>query len=187
MRKIILDVAVSLDNYIEGPHGEIDWCMIDDDMQFDTFLASVDSILYGRKSYELWGEYLPESNAAPADHKFWQAVHAKKKYVVTTNAARTFAQAETISHNLEQQLLQLKQQSGGHIWLYGGAGLTTSLMNLGLVDELRLSVHPIILGGGTPLVQHIAAPIGLSLEEVKTFRCGVVQLIYRVKDAASSH
>lgn len=45
MRKIILDVAVSLDNYIEGPHGEIDWCMIDDDMQFDTFLASVDSIL----------------------------------------------------------------------------------------------------------------------------------------------
>ena len=54
MRKIILDVAVSLDNYIEGPHGEIDWCMIDDDMQFDTFLASVDSILWISRHMLIW-------------------------------------------------------------------------------------------------------------------------------------
>jgi dihydrofolate reductase len=63
MRKIILDLAVTLDGFIEGPNGEIDWCIMDEDMKFTDFLAGIDTIFYGRISYELWGNYQPDDNA----------------------------------------------------------------------------------------------------------------------------
>lgn len=64
MRKVILDLAVTLDGYIEGPNGEIDWCILDDDMEFEKFIESVDTILYGRVSYDAWGNYQPENDAS---------------------------------------------------------------------------------------------------------------------------
>ena len=60
MKKIILNLAVSLDGFIEGPHGEIDWCIMDNDMDFDAFLDSVDTMFYGRVSYDAWGNFRPE-------------------------------------------------------------------------------------------------------------------------------
>ena len=65
MKKVILDLAVTLDGFIEGPNGEIDWCIMDDDMNFDGFIASIDTIFYGRVSYDAWGNFQPEANASP--------------------------------------------------------------------------------------------------------------------------
>ena len=81
MRKIILDLAVTLDGFIEGPNGEIDWCIMDEEMGFDSFLASIDTIFYGRISYDMWGNFQPDSNAPEAEKNLWSAVHSKQKFV----------------------------------------------------------------------------------------------------------
>src|SRR5699024_1309648 len=81
MSIVILDLAVSLDGFIEGPRGEVDWCVMDDDMDFGGFLATISAIFYGRVSYEAWGTYQPGPDANEAELKLWQAVHSKKKYV----------------------------------------------------------------------------------------------------------
>jgi dihydrofolate reductase len=81
MKKVILDLAATLDGFIEGPNGEIDWCIMDDDMDFTGFLASIDTIFYGRVSYDNWGNYQPDSNASHLEQELWKAVHSKKKFV----------------------------------------------------------------------------------------------------------
>jgi dihydrofolate reductase len=70
MRKVVLDLAVTLDGYIEGSNGEIDWCIMDDDMDFDGFLSTIDTIFYGRVSYDLWGNFQPEKNASETELNF---------------------------------------------------------------------------------------------------------------------
>lgn len=72
MKKVILDLAVTLDGFIEGPNGEIDWCIMDDDMDFDGFLSGIDTIFYGRVSYETWGNFQPDENASPAEQMLWK-------------------------------------------------------------------------------------------------------------------
>jgi dihydrofolate reductase len=83
MRKIVLNLAVTLDGFIEGPNGEIDWCALDgeSDAFFDKFLPEVDSIFYGRVSYDLWGQYQPPDTASASEKKLWSIVHSKEKYV----------------------------------------------------------------------------------------------------------
>lgn len=88
MRKVILDLAVTLDGCIEGPNGEIDWCLVEDAMDFDGFLGAIDTIFYGRVSYEAWGNFQPDENAPAAELKLWQGVHAKKKYVFPVRKGR---------------------------------------------------------------------------------------------------
>src|SRR5690606_25838168 len=81
MKKVILDLATSLDGFIEGPKGEIDWCIMDEDMGFDDFLSSVDTIFYGRVSYDTWGNFQPDDQISPAEQALWKAVHSKRKFV----------------------------------------------------------------------------------------------------------
>jgi len=177
MKKIILDLAVTLDGFIEGPNGEIDWCIMDDDMDFDGFLAGIDTIFYGRVSYDAWGNFKPETNAPEAEQHFWSNIHAKKKYVFSRQN-RDDNRASFISNNIAQQVAEIKQQAGKDIWLYGGAGLITTFIDLGLVDVYRLSVHPTVLGNGKPLFENLKKRINLHLIDTKTFKSGVVQLIY---------
>ena len=84
MKKVILDLAVTLDGFIEGPNGETDWCIMDDDMDFDGFLSSIDTIFYGRVSYDMWGNYQPDENANTDEKSLWKEVHAKEKYVFSS-------------------------------------------------------------------------------------------------------
>lgn len=72
MRKVVLDLAVTLDGFIEGPQGETDWCIMDEDMNSEGFLASVDTLFYGQKSYELWGNHKPGPMADRNERKLWQ-------------------------------------------------------------------------------------------------------------------
>ncbi|MBE8712127.1 dihydrofolate reductase family protein [Sphingobacterium hungaricum] len=177
MKKIILDLAVSLDGFIEGPNGEIDWCIMDEDMDFDGFIDGIDSIFYGRVSYDAWGNYQPEASASPAEQKLWTAVHSKKKYVFS-HKTRNDPNASFISENLPAEVEEIKHGEGKDIWLYGGASLISSFIKLGLVDEYRISVHPIVLGSGKPLFEDLDKRIELKLIKTKPFKSGVVQLIY---------
>ncbi|MFB7141240.1 dihydrofolate reductase family protein [Gottfriedia sp. NPDC056225] len=178
-RKVILDLAVTLDGFIEGKHGEIDWCIMDPEMDFTNFLNQIDTILYGRKSYDLWGNYTPGIDESEADKELWKLVHSKEKYVFSRTQANEEHKAIYINENITEVVNKLKVQSGKDIWLYGGASLITSFINLGLVDEFRLSIHPVILGEGKPLFIDLKQRINLNLINTKTFSSGVVQVIYQ--------
>ncbi len=171
MRKVILAVAVSLDGYIEGPQGEYDWCFSDQDYGMSDFFQRIDSVFYGRKSYELT---LSMGDAQmPGVPKF-------QDYVFSNTLKKVKPGTVLIQGDIEAEVKGLKKQSGKDIWLFGGASLTTSLMNLGLVDEFWLAVHPIILGAGKPLFQNISQRTTLKLSDSKTYSSGLVSLTYHL-------
>ena len=178
-RRIILDLAVTLDGFIEGENGEVDWCIMDPEMEFADFLNQIDTILYGRKSYDLWGQFTPET-ADDTEKEIWELVHSKEKYVFSRTQKATDYRAIFINENILEEVNQLKNKPGKDIWLYGGASLITTFVNLGLVDEFRLSVHPVILGGGRPLFIDLKQRVNLKLVYTTTFSSGVVQLIYHL-------
>jgi dihydrofolate reductase len=173
MRKIILQLAVSLDSFIEGPNGEYDWCFTDQDYGMTDFFQRVDSVFYGRKSYELVLS-MEDGNNEGAMPDFPKL----KEYVFSTTLKEAKPGVTILSGDIEAQIKQLKQEKGKDIWLFGGASLTTSLLNLGLVDELSLAVHPIILGSGKPLFNQIANRVSLTLVDTKTYASGLVSLTY---------
>lgn len=179
MRKVIVDLAVTLDGFIEGPNGEVDWCIMDDEMAFDQFLSEVDIILYGRKSYELWGQYTPSATASEFEKQIWALVHSKKKIVFSTTSVGSDGAVQYINYDIETEIGKLKQESGKDMWLYGGASLISTFMRLGLVDEYRLSVHPVVLGAGKPLFEGLQKRTRLTLTNVRTYSSGVVQLKYQ--------
>ena len=86
MKKVVLDLAVTLDGFIEGPNGEIDWCIIGDDMDFDGFISSIDTIFYGRVSYDAWGNLQPGTDASPVEQMMWKEIHSKNKFVLKISA-----------------------------------------------------------------------------------------------------
>lgn len=174
-RKIILDLAVTLDGFIEGKNGEVDWCIMDSDMGFINFLNQIDTILYGRKSYDLWGNFTPET-----EEEIWEEIHSKQKYVFSRTKTGINDKAIYINDQIFEEVNKLKNKPGKDIWLYGGASLITSFINLGLVDELRLSVHPVILGEGKPLFIDIQKRVNLTLVNTRSYSSGVVQLTYNL-------
>lgn len=180
MRRIILDIAVTLDGFIEGANGEVDWCIMDDDMGFDEFLSSIDTIFYGRVSYDMWGNFHPIPTASAAEKNLWEAVHSKQKYVFSRQP-RHDDKATVITSNLVQSVNEIKNSEGKDIWLYGGASLITTFLSLGLIDVYRLAVHPTVLGEGKPLFANVQDRLNLQLLETKQFASGVVQLIYKPK------
>ena len=166
MRKIILNVAVSLDGFIEGPNGEYDWCFADDDYGMKEFLANTDAILFGRKSYELY--------TASFSHMWNDRDH----YVFSNTLQSLETGAVLINGDIKIKVEELKQKEGKNIWLFGGASLITSLLNAGLIDEFILSVHPIILGSGKPLFNNIDKRIWLKHTHTKTYKSGLIQNRY---------
>lgn len=177
MRKIILDLAISLDGFIEGPNGEIDWCIMDDDMDFGGFLSSIDTIFYGRVSYDMWGNFQPNTNASETEQSIWSNVHSKKKYVFSGKPKQD-TNATFITSDFERKVVEIQQQDGKDIWLYGGAKLIKTFINLNLINIYRISIHPIVLGAGKPLFENLKESMNLKLVRVNRFKSGVVQLIY---------
>jgi len=179
-RKIILDLAVTLDGFIEGKNGEVDWCVMDPEMGFINFLNQIDTILYGRKSYDLWGQFTPQLEDPETDKEMWALVHSKEKYVFSRTHKGNDSKTIFINDNIVGEVNKLKNKPGKDIWLYGGASLITTFIHLGLVDEFRLSVHPVVLGEGTPLFMDIKQRLNLKMVNTRTFSSGVVQLIYHL-------
>lgn len=180
MKKVTLDLAVTLDGFIEGPNGEIDWCIMDDDMDFEGFIAGIDTIFYGRVSYDLWGNFQPDADAGITEQMLWNGIHSKDKFVFSSQS-RQDDKATFISTDITDKVNEIKQQGGKDIWLYGGAGLIKTFINLNLIDVYRISVHPTVLGNGKPLFEDLKERIALSLIKTNVFKSGVVQLIYEPK------
>lgn len=168
MRKVILGLAVSLDGFIEGPNGEYDWCFTDQDYGMTDFLNRIDALLMGRKTYEVV--------AAQGEVSPWRGMMT---YVFsgTLSSVRT-PDTELVHGDAVRAVRAIRSRPGKDIWLFGGAQLTTSLMEAGLVDELWLSVHPILLGSGKPLFRHMDTRRKLRLLESRSYDTGLVSLKY---------
>lgn len=171
MRKIILQLAVSLDGYIEGPNGEYDWCFTDQDYGMTSFFQRIDSVFYGRKSYELVASMGDAEAAMSGFPKLTE-------YVFSTTLKDAKPGVIVINENAEAAVRKIKEAPGKDIWLFGGAGLTASLFEMKMIDEIRLAVHPILLGSGKPLFFESPKRIQLKMEDSKTYSSGLVMLHY---------
>ena len=169
MRKVILGVAVTLDGLIEGPNGEYDWCFTDQDYGMGEFLKSIDTIFYGRKSYEIM-----------AKAEGGLGTFGSNQNYVFSNSLNEVKDAELLKGDAVEHVRRIKSASGKNIWLFGGAELLSSLLNAGLVDELWLSVHPILLGSGKPLFVNLKSRIKTKLLESKPYETGLVSMRYQV-------
>lgn len=171
MRKISLFIASSLDGYIARNSGEIDWLFTDQDYGYTEFISEVDTLIMGHKTYQQilgFGEY-PYSD--------------KEVFVLSkTLQGETENKAKFIGSDWQEFINELRQSSGGAIWLVGGGQTIHYFLKHGFINELILSVHPIILGSGIPLiVNDPSIETGLDLKEVKNYNSGLVQLAYDLK------
>lgn len=185
MRRIVLNLATTLDGFIEGPNGEIDWLVRDETVDFGDILNDIlsdkDAIFYGRVSYEKWGNFSPP-DATPKIKAAYDLLHSKQKYVFSRTLRGDGNDAIFINNDVEKRVREIKEQPGENLWLYGGGKLITTFLNLDLVDEYRLAVHPVILGKGKRLFDDIEDIHRLDLIEAKGHPSGVTLLHYRRKD-----
>jgi dihydrofolate reductase len=150
-------MIVSLDGYIEGPNRELDW-FLDGDPQFeqyaDEMIDSVGLAIYGRRAYELMLSYWPNAEVNPrsqADLAFARKMNALPKVVLSRTLERAeWSNTRIVRDNVKETITALKQQPGKPIVAWAGAQLVATLTQLDLVDEYRLIVCPVVLGGGTP-------------------------------------
>ncbi|NSL86021.1 dihydrofolate reductase [Chitinophaga sp. Mgbs1] len=190
MRQLILNLAMTYDGFIEGPNGELDWIVKDPDIDFGDILNDIlrdkDIIFYGRVSYDKFGNAGPDENAGEKIRQAYQLLHSKTKYVFSGTKTGDHTNAIFINSGIRERVMEIKQQPGGNIWLYGGAKLVTTLLNMDLIDEYRLAVHPVILGKGKPLFQHIEEKHRLLLAETKDYKSGVVLQTYKADRSGAS-
>jgi dihydrofolate reductase len=190
MRKIITTTWVSLDGFIAGPNGEMDWIgeIYDDAMaNYETDLVrSADTLLLGRVTYESFAGSWPHVPDSPT------ASEGEKEYARLLNAMRKVVFSRTLDsadwHNstllrevVPEEIKQLKEELGRDILVYGSASLVQELTNLLLIDEYQVLVHPVILGGGKPLFHGITDRVKLKLVQSKTHQSGVVLLTYQLR------
>ena len=186
MRKLILNLAITVDGFIEGPKGEIDWLVTDPEIDFGDILNEIlmdkDAIVYGRVSYDKWGTFQPD-DASPKIKEAYKPMHSKQKYVFSRTKTGDHTDAIFINSDIKEKVLEIKRQPGKNIWLYGGAKITTTLLNLGLIDEFRLAVHPVIIGSGKPLFRNIQDRHKLKLIDVEGYKSGVILVKYQADKA----
>jgi dihydrofolate reductase len=178
---------VTLDGFIAGPDDEMDWLgSFDPAMgQYeDNFITAADTLLLGRVTYEsfagAWPNVPNNPNADPAEVAYAHKLNALRKIVFS----RTLENAEWNNSSLRREvvpaeIMQLKQEPGRDIIVYGSASLVQTLTNLGLIDEYQLLLHPVVLGSGKPLFKNIEHKLNLQLAQTKTHSSGVVVLYYR--------
>jgi dihydrofolate reductase len=181
-RKLIYSLTVSLDGFIAGPDGSIDWSVPDEEL----FLLHTQHVreigvhLCGRRLYEtmVYWETAEESPLAADEVEFAQIWKALPKVVFSTTLESVVGNTRLARDSVGEEVSRLKEQPGKDIAI-GGAGLARACMKLELIDEWRLFVSPVLLGGGTPYFPTLEESINLELVETKTFGSGVVFLRYQ--------
>ncbi len=183
MRKLIYSMGVSLDGFIAGPGGEIDWGAPDEElMRFHIEQTrEIGAHLCGRGLYEdmLPWETAEETRSDPLELEFARIWKAIPKVVFSTTLAKVTGNARLATDDVAGEVARLKERPGKDVVSAGGAGFASTLVKLDLIDEYRLFVSPVMLGGGTAYFPPLAEKINLELLETRTFGSRVVYLRYR--------
>ncbi len=186
--KIYYAFNVSLDGFIEDARGSLDWSMPDEELHrhFNQKEAETDIFLYGRRLYETMAAFWPTAGEDPTLPEYileYAAIwNAKPKLVFSKSLSEVEPNSRLVRDDLAGEVRRLKAQPGNRISV-GGAGLAASLMELGLIDEYSIYIHPVILGGGKPMFPALHQKIDLQLVGTQTFGSGVVLLNYRLTGA----
>lgn len=171
-RKVILYIACSLDGYIAKPNDDLSFLSIvqedGEDYGYEAFVNTVDTVILGRKTYDWVMAQVPEFPHAD-----------KTTFVITRQAKPSVGNTHFYSGNLKELLTRLKAEEGKHIFIDGGAEIVNELLKDQLIDELIISVIPILVGNGTKLFKDGRPEQLLELVSTKQFPKGLVQLHYR--------
>ena len=182
MRKIFAFIMTTLDGYYEGPNQEFDFWVVDE--EFEEFsveqLDEVDALLFGRVTYEGMAAYWPTPAAERDDPSVAAKMNGLSKIVVSRSLEKPeWANTRLIKDDITQELIALKEQPGKDIAILGSSDLTVSLLELGLVDEVRIMVNPVVLGAGKSVFRTAGERISLKLLKSRPFNSGNVLLYYQ--------
>ncbi len=183
MGKLIYELNVSLDGFVETPDHGLDWTVVDDELHswFNDQMRGLDASLYGRGLYEVMAAYWPTGESDPAstetEREFARIWNAMPKVVFSKSLRSVDFNSRLVTGDVDEELAKLRTEFDGDMDV-GGPTLAAEFIKRGLVDEYRLVVHPVILGAGTPFFPPLDRPIGLELVETHTFTSGVVYLRY---------
>ncbi len=175
MRKVTFSVANSLDNYIARKDGAVDWLLSGEEAsaELTEFWQTIDAVVMGRKTYE---PVLKSSKPFPT-------YPGVKNYLLShTLKESSDKNVELIQEDAVEFIRKLKNQEGKDIFILGGGLLAKPLFEANLIDEVRVNLHPVLLGLGIPLFYEMSQQIDLELIECKTYKTGCVAIKYRVKN-----
>jgi dihydrofolate reductase len=188
MRKVIFKIELTLDGFISGPKGEMDWVQADalsEENWKDVFdmLSSVDTVLMSRVIYQGFKEYWPAAGKNPKSSGYEKEFSAWLDNVPKIVFSRTLDQVDWINARLVKgdagkEIAQLKRQPGKNLVFWGGSIFPQALMDLGLIDEYRVNLHPVILGEGKPLFTGNKKKIPMNSLSTKRFKSGTIGISY---------
>jgi len=198
MRKLILKMAMSIDGFVAGPKGEMDWLFRTPDEAAKAWtVAAIQSAgihAVGRKSWQAMAAYYPTSTEpfAPPMNDIPKVVFTRAGLGADAQATkagdpevvRGWTHPRVAAGDMTDEVARLKQEPGGDIVAHGGASFAQNLVQLDLVDEYRLLVYPVALGVGLPLFGHATRPLDLVLVDVQTFPKGAVAHVYARRNDA---
>jgi dihydrofolate reductase len=170
MARVRYQVAASLDGFIAGPNGEIDWIPMDPDIDFNAILNQFDAILLGRRTFQ---DMLQNGNSAMPG---MQTVVFSR-----TLRPQEYPDVTIVADQPEATIARLRAESRKDIWLFGGGALFRSLAEAGLVNTVEVTVIPVLLGGGTPLLPGISKRIQLTPTRQKVYKAGMISLEYNIR------
>jgi dihydrofolate reductase len=181
MRKVTYGAAVSLDGYIAGPNNTIDWLHFSSDVTslMGDYFSRIDTILLGRKSYTA-AEAMGGGGDAPDQFA------GIESYVFSrTLKSLSNPKAKLVTEDAGAFVREMKRAKGKEICVMGGGELARSLFEAGVIDEVGLNIHPILLGDGIPMFPPSSTRVPLELIESKPIAGGCVYVTYRVRNSAS--
>jgi dihydrofolate reductase len=179
---------MSLDGFVSGPNGELDWFVYDGFLKGTEFgeyarnvITSVDTILLGRLTYEEFASYWP--TAKDNDPVVTERINNLPKYVFSRSLKQVawgdWGTARLVREDAATAVRKMKQEPGRDIVIYGSATLVSALMKAGLLDEYQLVVFPVVLGKGRPEFKDLSERYPLRLIDVKQFQSGALKLVYQ--------
>ncbi len=188
MRKIIFQMMTSTDGFFEGPNRELDWHIVDEEFLQSAIdlLNSVDTLLFGRVTYQMMATYWPTPEAIADDPIIAERMNSLPKIVFSKNLDKAeWQNSRLVNGDAAEEVARLKEQSGKDMVIFGSSDLAVSLLKQGLIDEIRIIVNPIVLGSGKTLFKGFNELLKLHLLETRTFPSGSIFLRYRPEKGES--
>lgn len=184
MNKLIVSNLVTLDGFIAGPQGELDWFRADEEFlgYARELCRSIGAILFGRRTYEMMAAYWPREEAAKNDPIVAERMNNLPKVVVSTTLSQVeWNNSRLIRDRIAENVHELKEKANGDIAIFGSGLLVSSLLPHRLIDELRLFVHPVILGRGQPEFSGMTGRVELNFAGARPFKSGIILLTYNLR------
>ena len=177
---------VTLDGFFEGPNKELDWHIVDEEVKeyAKDLLNNVDTLLFGRVTYQLMADYWPAAATNPSTSKSDLEIADKMNNLPKIVFSKTLQEVKwnnsrLVKENIVEEISKMKQQPGKDMVIFGSGSIVSTFMQFGLIDEYRIILNPVVLGNGKPLFKGINGKQNLQLLKTRVFGSGVVILYYQ--------